>query len=162
LVGSSCPVVSSLGLLNHRLKAAIPPASFRSKYVVYDREVHNGTAMIRPKAGLNGYFLSISFLSVRNHSSKLISPKFLKKEQKSFMVMKCQVCLSGKVFQKKQKILKKTCHVFSGESLFDCEAKMVAMAIETLAQITTPLEFRLLTEDEKKCDLQRLIHTEMS
>ena len=32
------PVVSSLGLLNHRLRAAMPPASSRSKSVIHGRE----------------------------------------------------------------------------------------------------------------------------
>ncbi|RLS25576.1 MAG: hypothetical protein DWH73_01800 [Planctomycetota bacterium] len=32
------PVVSSLGLLNHRLLAAMPPASFSSERAIHDRE----------------------------------------------------------------------------------------------------------------------------
>ena len=45
----SRPVVSSLALLNHRLQAAMPPASTRSKSVIHGREEYI-IALRRPRA----------------------------------------------------------------------------------------------------------------
>ncbi len=44
------PAGSSLTLLDHRLEAAMPTASFRSKHVIYDREAG---AYNPPSSGLN-------------------------------------------------------------------------------------------------------------